>query len=116
MQVQRYGNATFACEKVGMGGFEPPASRTLSECANQTALHPGRKQKYKIQEKVGHRFDFWCVIRSYAHLIYPSKLHRFVANQSWLLWLKVSRPSTIHAHLFISQKAYRWTTHPQKRI
>ena len=26
--------------KVGMGGFEPPTSRTLSECANRTALHP----------------------------------------------------------------------------
>jgi hypothetical protein len=27
-------------ERVGMGGFEPPTSRTLSECANRTALHP----------------------------------------------------------------------------
>ncbi len=25
---------------VGMGGFEPPTSRTLSECANRAALHP----------------------------------------------------------------------------
>ena len=23
-----------------MGGFEPPTSRTLSKCANRTALHP----------------------------------------------------------------------------
>lgn len=36
-------------ESVGMGGFEPPASRTLSECANQAALHPetNTEQGYK---------------------------------------------------------------------
>ena len=32
-------------KRVGMGGFEPPTSRTLSECANRTALHPGPTQK-----------------------------------------------------------------------
>ena len=31
-------------QKVGVRGFEPPASRTLSERANRTALHPERSQ------------------------------------------------------------------------
>ena len=30
-----------------MGGFEPPTSHTLSECANLTALHPETGQIYE---------------------------------------------------------------------
>ena len=33
--------------KVGMGGFEPPTSRTLSEYANRAALHPETKREGK---------------------------------------------------------------------
>ena len=36
---------------VGMRGFEPPTSRTLSECANRTALHPERSDLRGLQIK-----------------------------------------------------------------
>jgi hypothetical protein len=30
-----------------MGGFEPPTSHTLSECASLTALHPEARRIYE---------------------------------------------------------------------
>ena len=34
-----------------MGGFEPPTSRTLSKCANRTALHLELAQRYANPQK-----------------------------------------------------------------